>query len=81
MKAEVGAAFNEALSRLQKHLGADDAVEIMRQCLRMARTNGYPETPEELYRLGVMLEEHPLPVANATGMALKVKAILLGVKP
>ena len=77
---EVGAAFNAALERLARYLGSTDASEVMGQALRMARIQGFPAAPEDLYRLGIMLEEHDLPQVTQVGVALKVKALLMGVE-
>lgn len=80
MKNEVVEVFDDALVRLSRYVGAEDAVTVVAQTMLLARLWKAPTTPDELYQFAVVLLEGPFGDnrIEAIGRALKVKALLLG---
>ena len=78
MVPEYRSSFLLAKNRLASYLGTEIAEEVLEQALQLSGVTESPNSAEELYRIGVMLGEHPDNAISAIGVSMKVKALLLG---
>ena len=80
MVQEYKSSFLLAKRRLISYIGSDMAEEVLDQALKMSGILEIPTSPDELYRIGIMLEEHQDNAISAIGISMKVKSLLLGAK-